>query len=247
LGLGVTLALTCVSATFFLFVRCHGIGRPFGRNSRVWALLVIGVTSLLSTGAALVGAAVVAHLPTAFIGIFAPSGLWLSQVQNRRIERRSLVDDLSTLWLRRLLARLQEGMADERNAWCEQRLDEAWSTSELSTAARRYRDYLHDRMPPEERSRRQVNAHVKAIEARLNVVQLIDNGSGRTKVSDALQGSRVTRIARYSSHLDDLGRMADILRHDAERDLIRLLCLAYSGRYYRLPAFSPLRAAGAMY
>jgi hypothetical protein len=249
LSLSITFALTCASATFFLFQRCHGAGRPFGRGSRVWALLVIGVTSLLSTGVAVAGAMFAAHLPMAFLGlgVVGPSGLWLSQIHDRRAERHGLVQDVWTLWLSRLLARLQEGMAEERNAWCEQRLDQAWSTSELSMAARHYRDYLRDRMSPEERRRSRIYALPKAIETRLAVVQLIDDGSGRPEVSDALQASHVTKGARYSNHLGDLGRMADILRHDAERDLVRLLGFAYSGGYYRMPAFSPpLRVTAVM-
>jgi hypothetical protein len=244
--LSITFALTCASASFFLFLRCHGAGRPFARSSRVWALSVIGVTSLLSTGVALAGAAIVAYLPMPFIGVVGPSGLCLSQIRNRRAERPGLVHDLSTLWLRRLLARLQEGMAEERMTWCEQHLDQAWSTGELSMAARHYQDYLHDRLSPEERRRGQIYARVRAIETRLTIVQLIDNGSGRTKVSTALQRSHVTKNARYRNYLDDLGRLADILRHDAERDLIRLLGVAYGGGYYRMPTFYPPRRINAV-
>lgn len=248
LRLSITLALACASATFFLFLRCHGSGRPFGRSSRVWALLVVVVTSLVSTGVALASAAAVEHLPIAFLGlgVVGPSGLWLSEIRNRRDERRGLMHDMSTLWLSRLLARLQEGMAEDRIAWCEQRLDQAWSTRELSMAARFYQEYLRERMSPDERRRGRIYAQLNAIETRLTVVQLIDNSSGRTKVSAALQGSRATKDARYRSHLDDLGRMADILRHDAERDLIRLLGLAYSGQYYRMPVFAPPRRVDAV-
>jgi hypothetical protein len=35
--------------------------------------------------------------------------------------------------------------------------------------------------------------------------------------------------------------MADILHHDAERDLIRLLGSAYSAGLYRIPVFAPPR------
>jgi hypothetical protein len=241
--LSITFALACASATFFLFLRCHGTGRPFGRSSRVWALLVVLVTGLLSTVVAWAGAAAVDHLPTAVLGlgVIGPSGLWLSQIRHRREERPGLVHDMSTLWLSRLLARLQEGMAEDRIAWCEQRLDQAWSASELGMAARFYQEYLRERMSPDERRRGRIYAQLNAIETRLTVVHLIDNSSGRAKVSAALQGSRATKDARYSSHLSDLGRMADILRHDAERDLIRLIGLAYGAGYYRMPIFTAPR------
>jgi hypothetical protein len=243
LRLSVTFGLACASAIFFLFLRCHGTGRPFARHSRPWALLVVAVTSLLSTGAAFAGLALVSHLPGAFVGvgIVGPSGLWLSEIHSQREERRSLLRDLSTLWLSRLLARLHEAMAEDRIAWCEKHVDEGWGADELSAAARFYQEYLRERMSPAERRRSRINAQVNAIEARLSTVELIENGAARTKVVAALQGSRVTKESRYSRNLDDLQRMADILHHDAERDLIRLLGSAYGAGLYRLPVFTPPR------
>jgi hypothetical protein len=241
LGLGITFALACASATFFLFLRCHGAGRPLGRSSWTWALLVIGVTSVVSTAVAFVGTALVDRLPLAFlgVGVAGPSGLWLSEIRNRRDEPRGLLRDVSTLWLTRLLARLQEAMAEDRATWCERRLDEAWSAAELGMAARFYQEYLRERMTPDERRRGRLNAQLNAIEARLTVVQLVENSAGRTKVAAALQGSRTTKDARYSSQLGDLARMADIMRHDAERELVRLLGSAYNAGYYRMPVFTP--------
>ena len=109
LRLSVTLALACASAGFFLFLRCQGTGPPFGRNSRRWATLVILVTGLLSTVAAFAGFALVRHLPGVIVGmgIIAPSGLWLSEIYSRRGDQRSMLRDMSTLWLSRLLARMQ--------------------------------------------------------------------------------------------------------------------------------------------
>lgn len=247
LRLSVTFALACASATFFLFLRCHGTGRPFGRHSRSWALLAIVVTSLVSTAVAFVGVAVVDSLPLALLGlgVVGPSGLWLSEIRNRRDERSGLVRDMSTLWLTRLLARLQEGMAEDRVTWCERRLDEAWSTDELSKAARYYHDYLRERMPSDLRRRSRIHAQLNAIETRLTVVQLIENGSARTKVAAALRDSRATKDARYTSQLNDLGRLADMLRHDAERELTRLLGFAYTSGYYRTPVFAPSRRAAS--
>jgi hypothetical protein len=247
LSLGMTFVLACASAAFFLFLRCHGTGRPFGPNSRPWALLVIVVTGLLSTAIGFASVIILSRLPFASLGLglVAPSGLWLSEIRSKRDERRGLGFDLSTLWLTRLLARLQEGMAEDRIAWCEQRIDEEWSTDELGMAARFYQEYLRERMSPEERRRSRIYAQLSAIENRLTVVQLIENSSGKTKIAAALQGSRATKDARYSGHLGDLGKMADILRHDAERELIRLLGFAYSAGYYRMPVFTRREARSA--
>jgi hypothetical protein len=243
--LGITFVLACASATFFLFLRCHGSGRPLGRNSRRWSLLIIITTSAVSTAAAFAGTILVDHLPLAFLSlsVVGPSGLWLSEIRQRRDDQRGLVRDMSTLWLSRLLARLQEGMAEDRTAWCEERVDESWSTDELSMAARFYQEYLRERMSGEERRRSRTSAQLNAIETRLTVVQLVENSSGRTKVAAALQGSRATKGARYSNQLGDLNRMADMLRHDAERDLVRLLGVAYNSGFYRMPVFTPPRRA----
>ncbi|HEY6784051.1 MAG TPA: hypothetical protein VI159_03825 [Gemmatimonadales bacterium] len=238
-----TFLLALGSAVFFLFLRCHGHGRPFGRHSRGWALLVVVTTSLVSTGAAFAGVLILAHLPFALtgLGVIGPSGLWLSEIHHRREEQRSPGRDASTLWLTRMLARLGEGMAEDRMNWCEHRVDEAWSTDELGMAARFYQQYMRERMTGEERRRSRIFARVTAIENRLAVVQLIENSAGRPKVTSALRGSRAIKDDRYNGYLDDLARMADILRHDAERDLIRLLGHAYGAGLYRMPVFAPPR------
>lgn len=240
--ISLTLVLACASAFFFLWLRCQGGGTPFGRHSRMWALLVVSVTGLLSTGVALVGLALVEHLPyvSFFLGMAGPSGLWFSEIHNRRDDQRGLVRDMSTLWLSVLLARMHEGMAEDRIAWCEKRVDEAWSADELTTAARSYQEYIRERLSPAERRRVRINAQVNAIEARLAAVQLIENGAARADIVEALQGSRTTKESRYCN-LADLQRMADILRHDAERDLIRLLSSAYTAGLHRIPVFTPPR------
>ena len=240
---GATFLLALTSAVFFLFLRCHGNGRPLGPNSRLWALLVVLVTSMVSTAAAFVGVVLVARLPFALtgLGVAGPSTLWLSEIHRRRDEQRGPMRDVSTLWLTRLLARLGEGMAEDRMTWCEQRVDEAWTTDDLRMAAHFYQEYMRERMTGEERRRSRIFAQVNAIENRLTVVQLIENSAGRPKVIAALRGSRAIKDGRYKSYTEDLARMADILRHDAERDLVRLLGHAYGAGLYRMPVFAPPR------
>jgi hypothetical protein len=247
LGLSVTFALACASATFFLFLRCEGKGRLFGRSSRRWALSVIGVTSVVSTVAAFVVVTIVDHLPSAFVGVgvLAPSWLWVGQIRSRRGDERSRMRDMSTLWLTWLLARMHESLAEDRLTWCEERVDPMWNTDELHRAARFYHEYLQDRLSPEERRRGRIHAQLNAIEARLNVAHLVENGAGRTKVTSALQGSRTTKEVRYSRYLDDPSRLADILRHDAHRDLVRLLGSAYNAGYYGMKVYTPPKWATA--
>jgi hypothetical protein len=240
----VTLVLACASATFFLFLRCEGKGRPFGPSSRRWAILAIGSTSLLSTGLALTCVYLIHLLPAAFlgVGIAAPSWLWLGEIRKGSEARRNLVRDMSTLWLTRLLARMHEGMAEDRLGWSEERADPMWTIGELNLAARHYHRYLHERLSPDARRRSRIKAQLGAIEARLTVAQLIESGGGRTKVVSALQGARVTKEPRYTRSVDDLGRLADILRHDAREDLLRMLGYAYNAGFHKLPAYHPVRA-----
>ncbi|MFI5839175.1 hypothetical protein ACIA8K_05585 [Catenuloplanes sp. NPDC051500] len=244
---GVTFVLASVSATVFLFMRCEGKGRPFGRSARRWALAVIGVTSVLSTVTAAVAVLIVAQLPAALLGlgVAAPSWLWLGELNRRAADRHDLRRDLSSLWLTRLLTRLQEGMADDRQDWCEKRVDDEWSTDELSLAARFYHEYLTERLTPEERRRGRIHAQLGAIQSRLDVVHLIEASASRAKVITALQGSKATKEPRYAKCADDLGRMAGILRHDAYRDLIRLLGLAYNAGHHKMAPYRPPMLLGS--
>jgi hypothetical protein len=247
LGLGLTFVLACISAAFFLLLRCEGNGRAFGPRSRWWGLSVIGLTGALSTGAAFAVVTVAHHLPSAFVslGVVAPCGLWLGHIRGEGGgTRRNLYRDASTFWLTWLLARMHEGMAEDRLDWCEAHADPAWDTDELTMAARFYHDYLHERLSAEERRRYRIRWLMGNIETRLDVVRLIDGSAGRAKVVAALNASRLAQEARYRRTLDDLTRLGNLLRHDAERDLGRMLGAAYSVGFHRLePYLRPAREA----
>ncbi len=240
LGLGLTFVLACVSAAFFLQLRCEGKGRAFGPRSRWWALSVIGLTGLLSTSGALALAAAGHYLPAVVVslGVVAPSGLCLGQIRGGVPERRSVYRAAATLWLTWLLARMGEGMAEDRLQWCEQHVDPAWHTDELIMAARSYHDYLQERLSAEERRRYRIRWLMQNIEVRLDVVQLIDTSAGRAKIVAALDASRLAQEARYRRSLDDLTRLGNRLLHDAKRDLDRLLAVAYNTGFHRLEPYT---------
>ncbi|MEV0595428.1 hypothetical protein [Nonomuraea cavernae] len=80
---------------------------------------------------------------------------------------------------------------------------------------------------------------LEAIERRLDVAALIEDGASRSKVVTALGGSRHTKLARYERYLHDLTRLHGILRHDAENDLLRLLASAYRAGHRSLPRYVP--------
>src|SRR6266545_4125193 len=153
--------------------------------------------------------------------------------------RRGVGHEMSTLWLAWLLDRMHQGMAEDRLKWCEKRVDPLWGIHELSSAANFYYEYLKERLSPEEHRRERIHSRLQAIERRLDVAQLIEDDAARSKVVGALRASRVTKEPRYERYLNDLPRLGGILRHDAERDLVRLLSSGYRAGCYRLQAFTP--------
>lgn len=236
--LSLTFALAAASAGIFLLLRCQGVGRPFGRSARWWAIAVIGLTGLVSTVAAGVTVYVVQRIHPAFVGMVAPSGLWLGYLRQRGDGRRGPAHEISTLWLATLLDRLHQAMAEDRLTWCEARVDERWSAYELSLAANHYYEAVVQRMSSEEHRRERVHARLQAIEKRLDIVFLLEDGASRSKIMTAMNGSRVTKQVRYERYAKDPARLGDILVHDAENDLIRLLGSAYRCGYYNLERFA---------
>jgi hypothetical protein len=232
-----TLALT--SATGFMILRCRGKGRPFGRNSRGWAVAAILHTSVLSTVAAFVAVVVLRHLPPALLGIAAPSGLWLAQLRRDRSDRQHQSHDSHSLGLTWILARLHHTMTEDRIAWCERRVDLDWRVDQLLHAARAYGEYLRERLEPVERRNAKINMRLQAVEDRLEIVQLIENGASAAKVRNAMRGSRHTRDPKYARFRQDPIQMSERLRHDAEQDVRRMLKTAYECGCYRMPVFVP--------
>lgn len=238
-GFGTTFALAFASAWVFLALRCHRKGRPFGPYCRWWSFGVIALTGFSSTVAAFLGVAVMDVLPPAVLGVIVPSTLFFSQVERPRPEdRRGRLPEVPLLGLALLLDRLDQAMADAKLTWCEERVDQMWRLDQLLGAARYYHAALKERLPPEERRRLRIDARLRAIEDRLDVVRIIDNGASATKVRTAMNASRATREKRYERYRDELGRLAQLLRHHAEQDLIRLLGEAYKYRFYRLKVYT---------
>jgi hypothetical protein len=236
---GTTFVLAWASAGVFLALRCHREGRPFGRSSRWWAFAAMALTSVTSTGAAFASVALMRVVPPFVLGIVVPSGLWLGNIERRRPEeRRGRLPEVPTLGLALLLDRLHQAMADDRLTWCESRVEQMWRQDQLLAAARHYHAAVKERLPPSERRRVRLDARLKAIEDRLDVVGVIENGASAAKVRAALRAARVTRERRYDRYRNDLMRLAALLRHDAEQDLIRLLDVAYRFRFYRLKGFT---------
>jgi hypothetical protein len=202
-------------------------------------VVVIVLTALATTVVALVATGLNDKLH-ALVGVVAPSGLWLGYMRQRQDGRRSLGQELMTFWLASLLERLHQAMAEDREVWCESRVDDTWSVHELSMAAEHYHERIRQRLSMEERRRERVQARLQAIERRLDVAALIDDGAGKSKVVAALGGSPVTRKVRYERYLNDFDRLHGVLVHDAERELMRLLDSAYRCGLRSLARYDPV-------
>lgn len=241
LSLGLTFVLACVSAAFFLVMRCEGKGRAFGPRSRRWALLVALLTGGLSTGAAAILGVLGHYVPAAFLGlgVVAPSGLCLERIREGLPDRRSTYAAAATLWLSWLLSRVEDEIIEDKTRWCEERVDTDWHDDELLLAAHYYHDYLAERMTDDERRRHKIHALLDSIETRLDITRIIDSGAPKSKIAEALGASRIGREHRYKRNLDDVTRLGGRLRHDAERELGRMLAAAYSSGLYRLPPYTP--------
>jgi hypothetical protein len=243
LAVALTFILACASATFFLQVRCTGKGRTFGPSSWRWAVMIIGVTSVLSAGGAVVLAVLGRLVPAVILslGIAAPGTLCLEKIKEGIPERRSTSAAAATLWLSWMLQRLHEGMAEDKREWCERHIDHAWHADVLILAAHFYHDYLNEHLSDEDRKRFRIRILLQDIEARLDIARMIDAHAARSKVVAAFNKSRVSKEIRYQRNLDDLSRLCARLEHDARRDLERLLAAAYVSGLYRLERYNPVR------
>ena len=79
-----TFALSLILAYGFLRLRCRGVGNPFGRRAKSWAVLIMVATAIVSTGVGLLLVAASRHLPAAYVGVVVPGGLWFSKLPPQR-------------------------------------------------------------------------------------------------------------------------------------------------------------------
>ena len=107
-----TFALSLILAYGFLRLRCRGVGNPFGRRAKSWAVLIMLATAIVSTGVGLLLVAASRHLPAAYVGVVVPGGLWFSKLppqRDRDLFHRTLAGVL-TLPFSRLYDRMGDDM-----------------------------------------------------------------------------------------------------------------------------------------
>jgi hypothetical protein len=239
-GVAGTFALSMVSAYAFLRLRCRGTGPPFGRRAKWWAITVIVLTAMVSTGISMVAVAVSDHARAVFLGLVIPSGLWLGQVAADRQHRRA------SAWRRPLAAcltfplrQLYDRMGDDLQDWCDARLDAASGTPQrVAEAAQHYHSRVATRLRNNQ-AREQLNRWRESIEHKTSIIRLISLDTTPARLHAALQWHPSTRdFGRYAA--GDLPYLADRLENEAQNELYLFLAYVYRLGFHNLLIY-PLR------
>lgn len=251
-GVAVTLVLSLISASGFLLLRCRGAGYPFGPHSRPWAITVVVITAAISTA---LGVAVVAashHVRAAYIGLVVPSVLWLGKASAQRARRRGhLIPGQLADSVMLPLRRLDDGIGDDLQDWCDARSRAVSGRPEqVADAAQYYYNQVAGRLK-DQAAREQLYCWRESIRHKIKMVQMIGRGEPTARLQAALRSHPATSHAsKYDTA--DLPRLIRRLQSEAENELHLLLAWAYQHGHHRLliypfrppPAAHPRHRAG---
>jgi hypothetical protein len=242
-----TFVLATLSAYAFLRLRCRRAGQPFGPRAKRWAVTIILLTAIVSTGLGLAAVAASGHIRAAYIGLLLPSGLLIGQasVQGRRQGHALSLKPLAK-WIALPFHRLYDGMGDDMQDWCDARLEAASRTPLLvAEAAKYYYNQVAGRLRPCP-ERDQLGRWRESIEHKTSIVRLISLDTAPARLNAALQWHPSTRDSgRYA--VGDLPRLADRLESEAQNELYLLLAQAYRLGFRKLliyPHRPPLPITG---
>jgi hypothetical protein len=239
-GVAGTFALSMLSAYAFLRLRCRRSGRPFGPRAKWWAMTIVVLTAIVSTGLGVAAVAVSGHLRAAYLGLLLPSGLWIGQVPAQR-KRQSPQLSFKPLaaWITLPFRRLYDRMGDDMQDWCDARLGAASRTPQrVSEAAQYYYNQVGTRVKPGH-EREQLGRWRESIEHKISIVRLINLDTTRARLAAALQWHPSTRDpGKYAT--DDLPRLAGRLENEAQNELYLFLAQVYRLGFRKLLIY-PIR------
>ena len=226
-GVG-TFVVSLILAYMFLRMRCRGIGPPFGRRARYWALFIVVSTAAL---AAVVGVLILsASRVSAFVGVVVPGGLWFTKVppqRDRDMQPRTW-SGLLTLPFSRLYDRMGEDMQD----WCDIRIAQASPNPRwIAEAAQYYWNQMGRVTDP--RARDNLDSWRASIVHKIGIAQLIDLDASPARLRAAMALHPSTQQIRTLSE-DDLLRLARRLESDALNELNLFLAYAYRLGYHNM-------------
>jgi hypothetical protein len=224
-GVG-TFAVSLVFACVFLQMRCHGVGPPFGRHAWPWAVFIVLVTALVSTGFGLLILAASHQAPAALVGVVVPGGLWLTSVSPPR-------DRLRAGWLTRPLSHLYDAMGEDMQAWCDTRHRAATEEPQwISDAAKYYYDQVKGRIK-DRRALEELCDWRDSIVHKISIVRLINLDTTPARLHEWLQKHPSTHnLRRYAD--DNLPRLARRLESDATNELDLFLASVYRLGHHKL-------------
>ena len=224
-GIG-TFAVSLVFACMFLQMRCRGVGPPFGRHARPWAVFIVLATALVSAGVGLLILAASHQAPAALAGVVVPGGLWLTSVSPPR-------DRLQAGWLTRPLNNLYDAMGVDMQAWCDIRHRAATEEPQwISDAAKYYYDQVKGRVK-DRRALEELCDWRDSIVHKISIVRLINLDTTPARLREWLQKHPSTQnLRRFADH--DLPRLARRLESDATNELDLFLASVYRLGYHKL-------------
>ena len=224
-GVG-TFAVSLIFACVFLQMRCRGVGPPFGRHARPWAVFIVLITALVSTGFGLLILAASHQAPAALAGVVVPGGLWLTNVSAPR-------DRLRAGWLSRPLSNLYDGMGEDMQAWCDTRHRAATEEPQwISSAASYYYDQVKGRIK-DRQAREELCDWRDSIVHKIGIVRLINLDTTPARLQDSMQQHPSTQNLRRYAAADPL-RLARRLESDATNELDLFLASVYRLGYHKL-------------
>ena len=224
-GVG-TFAVSLVVACMFLQMRCHGVGPPFGRHARPWAIFIVLLTALVSTGFGLLILAASHQAPAALVGVIVPGGLWLTSVSAPR-------DRLRSGWLSRPLSNLYDAMGEDMQAWCDTRHRAAAEEPQwISGAASYYYDQVKGRIK-DRRALEELCDWRDSIVHKISIVRLINLDTTPARLQDSMRQHPSTQNLRRYAAADPL-RLARRLESDATNELDLFLASVYRLGYHKL-------------
>lgn len=237
-----TFVLSMLSAYAFLRLRCRRSGAPFGRRAKWWAMNVIVLTAIVSTGIAVAAVAVSDH-GAVLLGLVLPSGLWIGQAaadQGRRRARAWLGALVAGLTLP--LRRLYERMGDDLQDWCDARLEAASKTPQrVAEAVQYYHKQVATRLRNKQ-AQEQLDRWRDSIEHKTGIIKLINLDTTPARLHAQLQWHPSTRDSgKYPA--DDLPRLAERLETEAQNELYLFLAYVYRLGFHKLLIY-PIRPAG---
>jgi hypothetical protein len=133
-----TAGIALVASFVFLIYRYRGSGHPFGSHrARLWSAGVMAVLSVVSAGLGLGLPALAETIPPASMGLLTPAMLLSHRLAAREesVGQHHPWFDVVTGGVRLLLDRLEQQMIMDRDAWCDTRINPAWSLDQFEDAA----------------------------------------------------------------------------------------------------------------